>query len=537
MNEADFFSAVCERLRAALEQQQHSELRLNQFMSPDRLRDSVQLTPSVEGHHDLATSLAQIDTYLAHAVKTNHPLFSNQLWSKTHLLSQIAEMIVAVSNTSMFTYEVAPLATLIEKHLVQRLCQLIGFNQGSGLMTTGASQSNLLAMLQARQRFCPTANQHGIYQTKQIPVVIVSADAHYSLLKAARICGLGEENLIVIPTDAAGRMLTAEVKAAIDACQDSGRQPIMICATAGTTIKGAIDPIDSLATLAKAHGIWLHVDAALGGVLLFHPQLRELLQGIAHADSVAFDAHKILGMNLICSFYLVQQTQHFQADFYSAAGDDYIFSDDAHLGAEENIGPLSLQCGRRVDALKLWLTWHYEGDRGFAQQIDRLLAAKQFARDIITEHPHLSIVSCAETFNLCFQYRHPTQPQNDQINFAIRKALLRLSLVMVNYAKIDNQMVIRQVFAHADITPKQIEEFFAYILMMGFILSHEIDIEQSTPDLYAALCSHYPEFVTCQLSNDIATLDNSQLCRIFSRYFHPQQASVSSQANEQPLTC
>ena len=138
---------------------------------------------------------AWIKKYLSYSVKTNHTGFVNRMWVGANLPSILGEMVAAVSNTSACTYESAPVSTLMEKYMIQEMLDLVGFKNGEGQMTTGSSNANMLAMMAARNESLPAVKTKGIFRQQDM-VGFVSADAHYSMEKAANILGLGTTHLI-----------------------------------------------------------------------------------------------------------------------------------------------------------------------------------------------------------------------------------------------------------------------------------------------------------------------------------------------------
>jgi glutamate/tyrosine decarboxylase-like PLP-dependent enzyme len=187
---------------------------------------------------------------------------------------------------------------------------------------------------------------------------------------------------------------------ALEADRASGVRPLRVNATAGTTVRGAFDPVPPIAELAREHGAWLHVDGAFGGTLVLCPDCRELVAGIELADSFAWDPHKMMGVPLQCSVLLVARPGELTRSLDETA--DYLFQ--AHED-ELNPGHRSIQCGRRNDALKLWAAWLRLGDRGWNERIQRQLALARRAAAKIAADPEFELLERPPSINVCFTLR------------------------------------------------------------------------------------------------------------------------------------
>lgn len=438
-------------------------------IAPDTLKEQLSLELTAEGKplNELNADIAQ---YLIHNVKTGHPRYFNQLWGGFSAPCLMGDMLTSATNTSMYTYEVAPVATLIEKTLIAKLGTLVGFSNPEGQFTTGGSNGNLMAMAMARHRAMPSLKQTGLINAPKL-IAFVSEEAHYSFDKAAHLLGIGIEQLWKVPVDANGQMIVAQLEALIVKAHLQGAQPFFVAATAGTTVRGAYDLFTEIATIAQREGLWFHIDGAWGASVLLSPTYRHLMQGVEQADSVVWDAHKMMGMTLMCSMLLVKQ-RGTMLNTFSTQGTDYIF----HAAEEEptDLGPGTMHCGRRVDAVKLWLTWKHLGDRGWADLIDHYFELATLAEAIINAHNSLKLITPRQSLNLCFQYIPSTIQQSaDDFTLKIRQALWEEGLAMVNYAKVNGKMVFRLVLCNNQTSQADVEGFFDGLIAIGRRLEQE----------------------------------------------------------------
>ncbi len=397
-----------------------------------------------------------IDLYLKYAVRTGHPQFFNQLWSGFTLPGFLGDLFTSLTNTSMYTYEVAPVATLLEKTLIQKMGLLAGFSDPEGIFMTGGSNGNLVAMMIARNITLPRIKQQGYVEGSNL-VVFVSDQSHYSFEKAANILGIGSSQVIKVKSDNRGSLIPEELKLKIEQSLAAGKRPFFVAATAGTTVLGAFDPCDRIAAIAHKYNLWFHVDGSLGGTVLLSPQHLNLLKGIEMADSFVWNPHKLMGLPLTCSVILLKEKGHlFRTN--STSGTEYIFHEDESGACD--LGPFSLQCGRRVDVLKLWLSWMFYGNQGYADRIDRFFELAAYMEQIVHQHSRLELMAPRTSVNICFRYLPKTHLNINDFNLRLRQKLAGAGICLVNYSYLGKNLVLRPVIANHELTRSDIDLFF-----------------------------------------------------------------------------
>ena len=424
-------------------------------LDPDHAVDSLGLALPELGS-DIDAVLDRVARVLAATPSTSGPRFFNQLFAGRDPAGTVADMLASLANNSMYTYKVAGPMVLIENLLVREMGRLAGFEDAEGVFTPGGSLSNLAALLCARNAAIPHARDRGVDGR---PLrVYSSADAHYSIRKGVGMLGMGRHNVVSIPCDAEGRMDPVALEAAIVADEAAGLTPVMINATAGTTVQGAFDPIDALADVAERTGVWLHVDGAYGGTMLLSEPRRHLLAGLHRADSFTWDAHKMMGVPLICSVILVRKRGVLTELLNESAS--YLFQGDTDL---YNPGTRSLQCGRRNDVLKLWAAWQYHGMVGFAERVERqLLLANQLA-DRVAAAPEFSLLRRPASLNVCFEL---TGKPSDTICTRLNE----LGQAMVGHATVNDRCVIRVACLNPDLVTVDLDSLLDAIRRVGATL-------------------------------------------------------------------
>ena len=374
--------------------------------------------------------LKLLESYLSESVKTGHKYFFNQLYGGFNITAFIAEIVTSLTSTSMYTYEVAPIATLMEIELIKKMNRIIGFKEGSGQFVSGGSSANLVAALCARNKKFPELKHQGIKGNSAL-TMFVSDQAHYSLNKAANLLGIGSDNLIKIPSDHKGCMQVDHLERALHASQKKGDHPFLIVATAGTTVLGAFDPIEPISRIAKTHDVWLHVDGALCGSVLLSDSHAHLFAGIQHADSLTWDPHKMMSIPLICSVLLVKDNDVLN-NACACDNDEYLFHD--HEFKDYDLGKDSIQCGRRADVLKLWFSWKYFGDSGYKDRINKLFELTNHSVQIIQNSMHLKLVAMPQSVTVCFRYIPKKDMNLDKFNLTLRDRLIQSGKIMINYS-------------------------------------------------------------------------------------------------------
>lgn len=398
------------------------------------------------------------------SVRTGSANFSNQLFSGFDPVAIVGEWLTAVLNASMYTYEVAPAMTLVEREVIARMGKAAGWTGCEGLFTPGGSLSNLMAMLMARQRALPKVKSRGLGDAK--PVVFTSAESHYSIERAAVILGLGTDGVVQIGQDKHGRMRADAFEHAVKKVRAEGRLPMMVVATAGSTVLSGFDPIDAIAEIAEREGLWLHVDGAYGASALLSKKRRGLLEGVERADSLTWCAHKMLNVPLSASVIIVREPGLLHQ--CNAVHAEYLYHAD-NDAPDLNTGEMSIQCGRRVDALKVWLAWKARGDAGMAEIVDRKFELATNMRELVRKRDRFELLSDPDEVgggcNTCFVYHAPSldglSPEKrlralDASTHVLRERVRLRGRVLTNYAPVFGVRAFRHVSANDQATEAEL---------------------------------------------------------------------------------
>lgn len=402
------------------------------------LRDRVEAIDLDAPLHSAEAAVDEVDRlFSAEAVWFHHPDSLAHLNCPVTLPAVAAEAVLAAVNPSVDTWDQSRIGTEIERRVVRWATETIGFAAGDGIFTSGGSQSNLHALLLARQAATTGgsgAGRHGRPALDDL-VVFASASSHFSVRKSAMVLGLPEHAVVDVATDDAGRMRPDALAHAIADVRREGRTPMAVVATAGTTDRGCIDPLEPIADVCDLEGTWLHVDAAYGCGLLVSPTRRHLLDGIERARSVTADFHKSFFQPVSSSALLVREPEDLGLAAWHA---DYLNPEDA---AEPNQVDKSLQTTRRLDALKLWATLRASGAAAVGRAFDSVLDVAAQVHEHVRERHDLHLVAPTQLSTVLFRWQPDgvTDDEADALVAPLRAALLAEGRVLVAKTVIDGR--------------------------------------------------------------------------------------------------
>ncbi|KAM3613539.1 uncharacterized protein V6R79_001117 [Siganus canaliculatus] len=230
-----------------------------EWCSPEQLKELLDLELT-DGGESESKILQHCRDAIRYSVKTTHPRFFNQLFAGLEPYSLVASFIIETLKPSLYTYEVAPVFTLVEEVVLRKMIEIIGWDKGGdGIFNAGGSMSNMYAMNLARYRHCPDVKENGLFAAPRM-VIFTSQESHYSISKSAALMGIGTKNVCSVASDERGKMIPSALEEKIKAAKSEGAVPIMVNATAGTTVLGAFDPIHEIADICQKYDLWLHVD-------------------------------------------------------------------------------------------------------------------------------------------------------------------------------------------------------------------------------------------------------------------------------------
>lgn len=414
-------------------------------ISTSQLFEKLDLSLNSEGviDSDLSSALKDVIKYTP---KTASKSFFNQLFGGRIGKAAIGDLLSVMLNNSMYTYKVAGPQVGIEKEIIRNICNLAGYpKDANGTLAAGGSMTNFKALLMARDLKFPEIRTEGVTQKLTL---YTSETSHYSIGKNAMLCGIGRNNVRKIKTNSKGKMLADHLEQVITEDISKGFTPIFVNATAGTTVLGVFDDITSLSKVCKKHELWLHVDGAYCGSVIFSKKYKHLINGLELSDSFSVNAHKMLGTPLGCSIIITKHREQLHKSFSNEA--EYLYQTD---GDDFNLGKISLQCGRRNDALKLWTLWKSVGTKGLEKIVDHQFDLAQQARDYINSNSDYKLYSFDDSISVCFNYK-------DIPADTLCTALYENSELMVGFGEFDTIKFVRMVTLNTVLEKEDITNFF-----------------------------------------------------------------------------
>ena len=311
-----------------------------------------------------------VETMLQRGHNLHHPRYIGHQVAAPVPIAGLMDAVGAVTNQAMAIYDMGPWATAAEWAMVDELGRRIGWAEGtfSGLATDGGSLANLTALLTARNVALPDCWRQGTARSDTPPLLVVHADAHYSVARTAGILGLGTQQVVRVGLDSRRRMDPQKLDDTLADRKHRGHPIVAVSACACSTPVGAFDLLTDVADVCRRHGVWLHVDAAHGGAACLSPRHRQLVAGLDRADSVTWDAHKMLFVPALCAFVFYRNAAHRFTAFQQDA--PYLFDPAAPGLADYDSGLRTIECTKRAAVFGLWGTWALFGPQLFADMLD-----------------------------------------------------------------------------------------------------------------------------------------------------------------------
>ncbi|WP_299129018.1 pyridoxal-dependent decarboxylase [uncultured Winogradskyella sp.] len=392
---------------------------------------------------DLSNTLKKI---IKSTPKTASKSFFNQLFGGRLGKATLGDLLAVLFNNSMYTYKVAGPQVGIEKQVLKSVCALAGYAKDSdGTFAPGGSMSNMMALIMARDFKNEAIRTEGLSNKMTL---YTSKASHYSIAKNAALTGIGRDQVRHVNTNGKGEMLAEHLDTLIKDDLANGYEPFFVNATAGTTVLGAFDDIKSISKVCKKYDLWLHVDGAYCGGVIFSNTYKHLVDGLELSDSFSVNAHKMLGTPLSCSIIITQHKAQLHHSFSNEA--DYLYQTD---GDDFNLGKTSLQCGRRNDALKVWTLWKSVGTKGLEKIVDKQFEMAKIARDYMAQNDAYTLYSFENSISVCFNYKGIAANR-------LCTSLYKNADLMVGFGKFNTVEFVRMVTINSVLEKEDVLAFF-----------------------------------------------------------------------------
>lgn len=365
-----------------------------------------------EGGLDAASFPDWLRSYLDESVRMHHPRQAAHQVAAPGVGAALADVVHGFANQPMSIYEMGSGAASVELAVLDWMLEKAGWHPGGGgVLTHGGSLANLTALLAARAKAAPHAWADGVPQDLAI---LAPPSAHYSVARAAGMLGLGEAAIVPLEVDELERVRVDRLGDALARTRAAGRRPMALVAAACATSTGLHDDLRAIGTFCREHDVWFHVDGAHGASALLSERHRGLLDGLELADSLIWDAHKMLRTTALCAAVLVRRAGDLPAAFRQHAS--YLELDNPD-GVD--VIDRQVECTKAELGLKVLLTLAFTGERGLAAYVDAQYAKALTLWRMLRERPGFTVPYRPQSNILCFRFGDASTDQD-----AIRDALL-----------------------------------------------------------------------------------------------------------------
>lgn len=319
-----------------------------------------------------------------YAVHTSHPNYFGLFNPRSNFVSVLADLITATFNPQLAAWSHAPFANEVENYVIHEFGRKFGYNADliDGTFCAGGAESNLTALICALNRLFPSFNETGIHGIEKQPVIYASTESHHSIIKAARVTGMGAKAVRAIPVNKHLQLDTDQLKEQICVDREKGFVPIMLIGTAGTTGAGAMDDLKSMHKIATNENLWFHVDAAYGGALAISEKYKAYLSGIELSDSITLDLHKWFSVPMGASLFLTSDKNILHQSFQVQTN---YMPDEVDPNRVTDPYVHSIQWSRRFIGLKIFLPLAMHNWSGYEQIIDKQIEMGFHFKDLLNK--------------------------------------------------------------------------------------------------------------------------------------------------------
>jgi L-2,4-diaminobutyrate decarboxylase len=408
-----------------------------------------------------------MERYLSATTRLLHPRYLAHQVAVAHSTGSLASLVDVFTNNAMAIYEMGPPAAAIEFFLINRLLAAVGWRQatpgstsagtapsGGGVLTHGGSLANLTALVAARTRIAPEVWRDG---NPGDLAVMAPAEAHYSVARAVGILGMGSRSVYPLASDENGVAMPDRLPETLRRMRREGKRVVALVANACSTAAGLYDPVAEIGSFCRENDIWFHVDGAHGAAALLSERYRHLLEGVEQADSLTWDAHKLMRTPTLCAALLVRDGRTLDNAFQQEAS--YIFHDKNQPGVD--FIHRTVECTKAGLGLKWFAVLSSMGERGVADYVESRFELAREAYRYLSGLPHFECPSAPEANILCFRLSG-----GDRQQIAVRDRLIEEGDFYISTTVFRGRRHLRLVFMNPDTDMSDVRALAERILTM-----------------------------------------------------------------------
>lgn len=388
-----------------------------------------------------------IKEYLSYSTRLHHPAYLGHQCAAINYSGALASLIDAFTNNVTSVYEMGPAAVSIDFFIINWMLEKVGWNPApislnadyknnfsAGVFVNGGSLGNLTALLAARNKVAPEIWQRG---NPANLALLVSSESHYSVEKSAGIIGIGKNSIYHLETDCKGAIIPEKIPVSLIKLLNDGKKPIALVANACSTPVGIYDPLDEIADLCKENNIWFHVDGAHGASALLSGKHKGLLKGIEKADSLVWDAHKLLQTPSLCAALLVKEHEYLDKAIDHDAS--YLFHEKEQQGID--FIQRTIECTKSGLGIKLFFVLASIGEKGLQKYIDEQYKLAVQSYNFIKEQKDFECPVFPQSNILCFRIKG-----TDNTQLKIRNKLVNEGSFYLTSTEFKGKRFLRMVF-------------------------------------------------------------------------------------------
>jgi len=404
-----------------------------------------------------------LERYLSYCTRLQDPRFLAHQTAVPHPSGALGSLIDGFTNNAMAIYEMGPAAATIEYAVINWMLEKVGWtpapwaaapggsSHGAGVLTHGGSLANLTGLIAARSRLAPDVWVRG---SPPDLALLAPEGCHYSIARGAGILGIGGKAIYELPVDDAGRVIPDRLPAVYARMRADGRRAVALVANACSTAVGLYDPLDEIGDFCRERGLWFHVDGAHGASALLSARLRGRLRGVERADSLVWDAHKMLRTPTLCAAVLVREARSLDQAFEQEAS--YIFHEKEQPGFD--FIHRTVECTKAGLGLRLYLVLAAMGERGLAAYVERQYAVAEQAYEYLQSLPDFSCPVRPQANILCFR-----APGDDEGQIWLRDQLIASGHFYLSTTSFRGKRYLRAVFMNPETELDDIKALVAEI--------------------------------------------------------------------------
>jgi len=402
--------------------------------------------------------------YLESTTRLLHPAYLAHQVGTSHYSGALASLIDGFTNNPMAIYEMGPGAASIEWTIINWLLEKVGWLPqplrvpnntdqifGGGVLTHGGSLANLTALLAARSKLAPDAWQEG---NPGDMVLMVPAESHYSIARAAGIMGLGRNAVYPMAVDEKGIVIPDKLPDLYQGLINEGKSVLAVVANGCSTAAGLYDPIREIGEFCNAQHVWFHIDGAHGASALLSKKHKKRLDGAELADSLIWDAHKLMRTPALCTAVLVKDFRTIDQAFQQEAS--YIFHDKEQPGFD--FIHRTVECTKAGLGLKWFFVLAALGEQGLEKHVDDQYELAQQAFDYIESLPEFGCAAAPQSNILCFRV-----DGSDELQLEVRNKLTAQGDFYLSTTAFGGRRYLRMVFNHPDTRLDDIKQLIQHI--------------------------------------------------------------------------